>query len=266
MELVIPYYNLVINTNTYTRRISTDIACPINFPDCPCVDDYCPKYKVPFIETDLFQFYVSNKPESAVAIDLSTNTVITPTPLIIQGTKITVDFSLLPPEVCSFYIRYTHKGNEFCFEFSFVRVYLKPTECLTAEDYDCGKDTLLLKSNFTGRDCAGNRYTNGYTNEIRIFGLTYRVGTTLNEEKTERQVIIRRLIQEKHKLKTYGLPDNSWLLKHIIDSVLTGEDLSINSNIYLLDGDIDKTKEDLDKWFLDINLKTKPCEVNYSCQ
>ena len=133
----------VLDALTYTRRIDTDVACPINFPDCPCIGDYCAKYNIPFFDTDLFQFYVSNKPSSVQAIDLQTNLPIVPNPVTFQGTKITIDFSLLAPTVNCLYIKYVSNAIEYCFEFSFVRTYPLPTNCEPAE-FACELPTLLL--------------------------------------------------------------------------------------------------------------------------
>lgn len=264
MELIIPLTPQVLDTNTYTRRIDTDIACPINFADCPCEEPFCAKYQIPFTSTDVFQFYVSQKPTAVFAQAFNEDLPISPSPVSVQGTKITVDFALLPDEVDCFYIKYESAVGVFCMEFSLVRVFPQPERCEPSPL--CYQPTLLIESDYRGKDCLGNRYTNGYKNTIRVFGSMEYIGTVQNAEETDKKRIIKQTIQQKVKIRTYPLPPDSWIVYHLSNVSFFGQNLQVNGQPFLFSGAIEKRNADHAVWSLDLDLLTPPCIKTNACE
>lgn len=171
--------------------------------------------------------------------------------------------------------------NSDCFYLEFTFDLSGTTETLYTETYEfinsC-KNTILIRSEYNGRDCDGYWYWKPFTK----FGLTYVLGTWFyyqNEiripaylERSNFQInksfvgntnkSTSSILTENWRLATERIPEKVAL---IIAKILAGKKIFIGNGEFTATGAIEKNNEVGNQWFLEAELSRVNCSKSFSC-
>lgn len=141
----------------------------------------------------------------------------------------------------------------------------------------CGTPTIKVESFYPFLDCHQNRYSDGYSNQIRLNGVFYFHRQTEKTEFDDFDSLTSRQIYEVYKLELHAIRAESWLLKHILQVVLGGENITIDytnefgvskieSGFYFKGEDIIREVVGKESWHIKVELYRKVCKVAFGCR
>ena len=242
------------DNKSYTRKVDIDIFLDYVIP-VPCQD--CVSFFMPFTSTDVFHYQFNDQIQAVQFFNPTNDEEIITGAATISGKTFSIDFSQLTGIDC-FYI----KVNGDC----------RLQHGYTRAEVDCDRATVLLESFYSKNDFLGNDYTlNAYSNKVRVFAeLEWKEEETETEEDSDGKVTLQK-IRSVYELRFMEEIDNgSWMLSHILKSVLRGDGLqaTYNGETYQFDRFTDGVAKDNDtseSWMPIIDLKTSWIEQDYKC-
>lgn len=247
-------------TVTRTRDISTFYECVSITPCTSCPP--CIGYKMPFLESDIFTIAVDFKIVN-VRLKRLDNTLIQLQNSWASNNILTIDFSDVPDNIKCFYIELERKDGSFCcFEFAYERVGI-----------DCHDSTVLISSYYDTRDCLGNNYQTGYSNQIRIYALLEHISNESEITKSDDKIIseeIRDVYQLSFNRAGFGLTPDTWLHAHFTKSVMRGivvyaQKANKSFEFEKFEGNIEASQNVTSDWYPVIRLKMLACEQDFIC-
>lgn len=228
-----------------SRGILLSLASYFDFVvPVPCAS--CREYFLPYEDGDKFWFQFNQTVNTVELKDEHTDAIINPDGVTIDGKQFSIDTSLLPPSLACFYV-------------------VVNGDCRLTHGYEKAKckETVLIEGLYENgrKDIQGNSYLNGYSNRLRIYADLEYVGDEI-EEKTVNDIKTAVIIRDLYELRpTVLINNNSWLLKHLLKSVLRAPTIkaTFGNNTYLyetLSDGVEKGNDLSDKWHPVITLKT----------
>lgn len=254
-------------TDFNTRTIYLDVS---EFFDCiglePCCDcNICPPDKMYFVPGDQFIYNFNTKIQAVKIVNPSDGTELADkTETWKTGDKqITVDTNDTSGYKC-FIVKIVKEDESEC------------CLCFVFEEIACQKSFLIEGVYDAGeRDCFGNLYGSGYSNQMRILGTVihdnydHSVETNQNDEATEKT--IRRLFNVE-SLQFYE--QNGFLIRHLQEVILMSDKgiiITFNDgtqeifDFYDGSGLSSNTPDFSKKWLPKFTLRSQKCEKIRSC-
>ena len=252
---ITPVPTVSTDTETWTRLI--DLS---GFTDCITLSPCCPypvecyNDRLPIIDSDNFTFGFNFDVTQVRTIELDGTVIADVTgswktgakQITVKGSEAPDCFSVLINDDCA-----------LCFSYEKIP--------------DCGKSTLLIESTYEDRDCHGNRYGDGYTNAIRVYGDMRYVTNTAEIEEDEDNNIISNKIREIYGVRLLSLLfERGYPIFHLTKVALRGFDLTVTetdgtATVFDIFTDSVSINLEYNYWLADFELTTLPCELNYGC-
>lgn len=167
-----------------------------------------------------------------------------------------------------------------CFYLEFVFYLSGTTETLYTETYEfvnC-KNTILISSDYTNKDCDGywygkyatkfgNNFLLGtffyYKNEYRVPAYLERRNFQINKQFVGNfNRTVNSQMVENWKLLTERIPEKVAL---IIAKILSGSKVYIGNGEFTASGVINKNNDVGNQWFLDADISRTNCSKTFSC-
>ncbi len=252
--MIYDYPQTFVPQSLRSRAIALPLAEYFNFVvPVPCGD--CRQYFLPFAEDDVFFFQFNDNVLSVVLKDELTDDVISPNGVSIDGKQFSIDFSQIDASVKCFYI--TVNGD-----------------CRLSHGYERAtcRDTVLCEGIYLAgsKDLQGNRYSNSFSNRIRIYGQLEWVSEE-TEQETKNDRIVSTTARSVYQLRPSAmLKKESWALKRLLKTVLRADTVKITYQgiAYFYDSiseTVDKGNDASFSWHPTITLRTKPEKLNFQC-
>lgn len=248
-------------TVTRTKLIDNLYDCP---DIVPCGECGVCKYLMPFQTDDVFYYFIGFVADTVELWDTATDTFIMAANSWLSGAMLIVDFSILPPSLTCFYIKLKRGLEECCFEFSFQRV--EPQ----TPNGTCVDDTLLIQSTYPFKDCLGNNYQAGFSNQMRVWARLRRMTNETEVKEDDNDRVFEEKINDVYSFKTTKLLPSESYTQRLLETVLRGFDLTITTpdRIYefrKFTESISNAAESFEDWQIDVELKTYRCKLRYYC-
>ena len=140
----------------------------------------------------------------------------------------------------------------------------------------CGTPTIKIESFYPFQDCHQNTYKNGYSNAIRLNGVLYFDKQSEKVDTNDFDIITMRQIYEVYKLELHKIQADSWALRHLLQVVLAGNNITIaytnefgvekiDNGFFFKGEEVQRTPASLSDWYIKIDLWRKVCKVNLAC-
>lgn len=224
MQHTYPFSNVLTPTGTVTRTTPIEFLYDcVEDPFVPCCDCFPVDGQIMyFLAGDTFTYQLPFSPDSIVVYDF-TGDYIGEYNTWIDGTVITVNVDDIPENIQCFYFQVFYRGTRYCFDFGFRRHGTKELDYCYGED--CGIGTITIESNYTTRDCHGNRYntTNNYSNKRRFLADVEFIGNVEDAKLIDGVRVSTKVYNQFQIRILQPLKQSSRLLSEFVEVIMRGK-------------------------------------------
>jgi hypothetical protein len=274
MQYTYPFSNTLTETGTVTRTkpIAFLYDC-VDDPFAPCCDCFPEDGQIMyFIAGDTFTYQLPFTPDSLTVYNFD-GTVIGDFNSWIGPNLITVNVDDLDPSIDCFYFSVLTRGVRKCFDFG-LRRHLVGLNNPCIRRRDCGIGTITIESDYSAKDCHGNRYDNGYSNMRRFLADVEWVSSS-EDAKLIDNIRVSTKIYNHFQIKILQpLKQSSKLLKELTEVIMRGKYLRIEiatgdpyEILYCEDytDNLNRSYDTSLDWYPVFTVRTLKCEGTGNC-